>query len=470
MDGRPFPWRATAAYAGMIGGAVTLFFWVCRLGVGLAPPALPALAPSRAVPTAAPDGLMHVLLALLVVILAARTVGWLCARWGQPPVIGEVVAGILLGPSLLGRLAPGVGAFLFPPAVVPVLGALSQIGIVLFMFVVGVQMDTAHMRRRRRSALAISHASIVAPFVLGSTLALALYPRLSAPGVSFATFALFLGVAMSVTAFPVLARILTDRGLQQTEMGSLAIGCAAVDDATAWCLLALVAGVARGQVTASVLTIALAAAYVAAMLAAGRPLLRRALAADEAGGPPRRRSIALLLVGLLASALTAEVVGIHAVFGAFLFGAVVPRGSRVARELAGRLEDLVAVLLLPAFFLVTGLRTEMGLVRGLEEWLPCLAIIAVACLGKFGGTFLAARVTGMAWRPAAFLGVLMNTRGLMELIVLNMGLEMGILSPPLFAMMVFMAVTTTVATAPLLVLLERMHGSAREGTAEKAPA
>jgi Kef-type K+ transport system membrane component KefB len=454
-DGRTVSLRAGVGYGLMIGGAALAFLWICRLGAGSLAPSPAGVAPARAARVPAPDALMHLLLALLVVILAARAVAALCRRWGQPPVIGEVIAGILLGPSVLGRLAPDVAGFLFPPAVIPLLGVLAQVGVVLFMFLVGTQVDSGHLRRRTHVAVAISHASIVAPFVLGAALALVLYPRLSTAAIPFGTFALFIGVAMSVTAFPVLARILKDRGLVQTEVGALAIGCAAVDDATAWCLLAVVVGVARAKLSSSFTTLALALVYVAVMLVVVRPLLRRVLLRGGNGGGTHPAAITIVLIGLVASALATEAIGIHALFGAFLLGALVPRDAGFTREIGDRMEDFVTVLLLPAFFAVTGLRTQIALLDGGEEWLLCLAVVAVACVGKFGGTLAAARLTGLGWAAAASLGVLMNTRGLMELIVLNVGLDLGLISPTLFAMMVLMAVVTTVATTPLLAALER---------------
>jgi Kef-type K+ transport system membrane component KefB len=368
-------------------------------------------------------------------------------------VVGEVVGGILLGPSVLGRLAPQAAAFVFPPDVLPLLAVLSQVGVILFMFLVGLQLDAGHLREKGHAVVAISHASIVLPFVLGTTLALVLYPRLSTSDVPFTNFALFLGVAMSITAFPVLARILRDRGMDTTRIGTIAISCAAVDDVTAWCLLALVIAVARNQAGSALLTAALVLAYVAFMLAAARPALRRLARRVDGSGEAPRGAVAAVLIGLVASALATDAIGIHALFGAFFLGALVPRGSRLGRELAARIEDLVVVLLLPGFFAVTGLRTQLGLVHGLDQWLLCLAILAVACLGKMGGALVAARVSGLPWRDAAALGVLMNTRGLMELIVLNVGLDLKLISGTLFAMMIFMAVVTTVATGPLLTAL-----------------
>jgi Kef-type K+ transport system membrane component KefB len=267
--------------------------------------------------------------------------------------------------------------------------------------------------------------------------------------VSFTSFALFMGVAMSITAFPVLARILTDRGLARTELGVVALGCAAIDDVTAWCLLAFIVGIARAQVGEGLLVTAGALGYLTGMLWIARPLLRR-VAARWTTEPLPRDAVAGVFVALLLSALAAEVIGIHAIFGAFVLGAIIPQESVVARTVTRQLEHLVTVLLLPAFFAFTGMRTRIDLVSGLEPWLLCGLIILTATLGKFGGTLAAARLTGLGWRTAAALGTLMNTRGLMELIVLNIGLDLRVISPPLFAIMVVMALVTTMATAPVL--------------------
>ena len=317
------------------------------------------------------------------------------------------------------------------------------------MFLVGLDLNPDHLKSKAHSTVAISHASIVAPFLLGAILALWLYPSLAPADVSFTSFALFMGVAMAITAFPVLARILTDRGMERTELGTLALGCAAADDVTAWCLLAFVVGVAQSNLTAAVMTIGLAVGYIAFMFLLARPLVHRWLHSTEES-TVSSGVIAWVIVALLVSALVTEAIGIHAIFGAFLLGAVIPHHSAIARVLRNKLEEIVTILFLPAFFAFTGMRTEIGLVRGPQEWLVCVIIIAVATLGKFGGTWVAARLSGLDSRMSASLGILMNTRGLMELIVLNIGLDLGVISPTLFAMMVLMAITTTVATSPVL--------------------
>jgi Kef-type K+ transport system membrane component KefB len=332
---------------------------------------------------------------------------------------------------------------------------VAQVGVILFMFLVGLELDTRLLKERSHSTLAISHASIVLPFLLGSGLALVLYPLLSTQQVGFTNFALFMGVSMSVTAFPVLARILTDRGMQRSKLGVVALACAAVDDATAWCLLAIVVGIVRARASDSLLTLALTLVYVTTMLAAVRPIVRRLVHRQELVGKLSRSATATVFIGLLLSALATEAIGIHALFGAFVLGAIIPHESRLAQEIIRKLEDLVIVLLLPAFFAFTGMRTQIGLLEGATDWLFCGVIILVACLGKFGGSAIAARLSGLGWHESAALGVLMNTRGLMELIVLNLGLDLGVISPRLFAMLVIMAVVTTLMTTPALQLLYR---------------
>lgn len=395
------------------------------------------------------DVLFHVLLALATIIVVGRVLGAALSRLGQPPVLGEVVAGILLGPSLLGAISPQTMEFLFPPRVLPHLGVLAQLGVILYMFLVGLELNGELLRARVGATLAIAQAGMVVPFLLGLALAWRLHADFAPEGVSHGTFALFMGVALSITAFPVLARILTDRGMDKSELGVLALGAAATADVTAWCLLAVAVGVAKAQLDGAFRTIVLALVFVGAMLGVVRPLAARWLRRFPGDDVPGHVTVVVMLALLLA-ALTTEAIGIHAVFGAFLLGAIIPHDSAVARAFTRKLEDVVAVLLLPAFFAYTGLRTQIGLVAGPEQWVICAVIILAATAGKFGGTFVAARLLGMKGRTSAALGVLMNTRGLMELIVLNIGLDLGVISPTLYAMMVLMALTTTLAATPVL--------------------
>ena len=397
--------------------------------------------------------LVKVLLALTVIMITARIVGWLFARINQPAVIGEVVGGILLGPSLLGRLFPEAAAFLLPLDAAPFLGVIAQIGVILYMFLIGLELDLGVLRARLSMTIVIASASIVVPFALGGALAFGLFESLAPAGVPFSSFLLFIGVSMSITAFPVLARILGDRGLKKTPMGTLALTCAAINDAIAWCLLALVVGVMQATPAEAIRTVVLTFGYIAMMLTAGRAIVVRAVAKLDRSARIGEQSLALVLVAVLLSAVATEFIGIHAIFGAFLIGAIIPHHSRVSAQAHERLADIVRVMFLPAFFAFTGLRTEIGLMQTAEDWLLCGVIIVVATVGKFGGTTLAAKITGLDWRDSAALGILMNTRGLVELIVLNIGLDLGVITPRLFTMLVIMALVTTMATSPILMAL-----------------
>lgn len=399
--------------------------------------------------------LVKVLLALTVIMITARIVGSLFSRINQPAVIGEVVGGILLGPSLLGRIAPETAAVLLPAETAPVLNVISQLGVILYMFLVGLELDLGVLRTRLSTTVVISQASIVVPFALGAALALVLFESLSPGGVTFSSFVLFFGVSMSITAFPVLARILGDRGLQKTPMGTLALTCAAINDAIAWCLLAFVVGVMQATPMAAIRTVGLTFVYIAVMLTMGRTLVVRAVTRLDRSAHIGEQTLAFVLVAVLLSAVATEFIGIHAIFGAFLLGAIIPHHSRVSKLAHERLADIVRVLFLPAFFAFTGLRTEIGLLEGVQDWLLCGVIIIVAIVGKFGGTTVAARLMGLDWRDSAALGILMNTRGLVELIVLNIGLDLGVVTPRLFTMLVIMALVTTMATSPILMWLLR---------------
>ena len=446
-----------ALYAAILAATLAAFFLVRAAGEGLvAPPRATGPVFGARDVGASRDALAPVLGALIVVVAAARGLGVAFRRLGQPPVVGEVLAGILLGPSFLGWLSPGAAATLVPPEAAPALRVLAEIGVVLFMFLVGLELDLGLLARRTRATVAVSHASIVVPFLLGSTLALWLYPVVGTADVPFTIFALFLGVAMSVTAFPVLARILRELGLQKTELGAIALGCAAVDDVTAWILLALVVGVARASLADAARTLVLTASYVLLLATLVRPRVARLVRRLDRRDAMPESIVAGACVALLASAFITESIGIHAVFGAFALGALVPHDARLADDLERRLGDPVRILLLPAYFAYTGLRTQIGLLAGPTEWTLAAAIIATASLGKFGGSYVAARLTGLGTRAAASLGVLLNTRGLIELVVLNIGLDLGVISPTLFAIMVVMALVTTIATTPVVARLMRV--------------
>jgi len=399
--------------------------------------------------------LVKVLLALTVITITARIVGALFARLNQPAVIGEVVGGILLGPSLLGRIAPDAAAVVLPADTAPILNVIAQLGVILYMFLVGLELDLGVLRTRAKTTIAISSAGIIVPFTLGVLLASSIFDVYAQDGVEFMPFALFLGVSMSITAFPVLARILSDHQLQRTPMGIMALTCAAIGDATAWCLLAFVVGVTEATTGGAVATLVLTAIYVALMLTAGRRLMRAAITRLDASIAVGEQSLAIVLIAVLLSAAATEFIGVHAIFGAFLLGAIIPHHSATARHVREKIEDVVRVLLLPAFFAFTGLRTQIALVETLNDWLMCLMIIVIATAGKFGGATLAARFSGLDWRDGAALGILMNTRGLVELIVLNIGLDLGVLTPRLFTMLVIMALVTTLMTSPILMALLR---------------
>lgn len=449
--------REALIYAVLLSAAVFLYLIIRKYGDQLAQPTRAAA--QLGVAAAGPPGghdadvMVHILLALSVVIACARLGGMLFRFLHQPAVVGEIVAGIMLGPSLLGHVWPGAFTYLLPPAVAPFLDVLAQLGIILYMFLVGLELDPVQVARHGRAAVAISHASIVTPFLLGTLLALLLYPQVAAAGIPFTGFSLFMGVSMSVTAFPVLSRILTDLGINKTPLGITALTCAAVDDVTAWCLLAVVVGVVEAHGSDSVITIAMAVAYIVLMTVLVRPTVGRLTLRQETTGHLTQGMMAIVFVLLLLSALATDLIGIHAMFGAFALGAIIPSDSKLAHDMTDRLEDVLVVLLLPTFFALTGLRTEIGLVSGLHEWMLCGLIIAVASIGKFGGSFVAARLTGSSWRDASAIGVLMNTRGLAELIVLNIGLQLRVINPRMFAMLVVMSLVTTLATSPVLRLI-----------------
>ena len=392
-----------------------------------------------------------VLVEVLIVIALSRIVG-LGFRWiKQPQVIGEIVAGIMLGPSLFGLVAPDLAAAVFPAEAVPFLNVLSEIGLIFFMFLIGLELNPKYLKNNLDTAILTSHVSILVPFSLGSLLALLLYPIVSNNSVSFTAFALFLGAAMSITAFPVLARIITEHNLQNTKLGTLALTCAAVDDVTAWCLLAVAIAVTRtNSMIGALPTIFEALIYIAFMLTVVRWFLQRLSKHYNRTGRLTQLVLAGIYMGVVASALITEWIGIHLIFGAFLLGVAMPKNAGLTRELAEKTEDFVLIFLLPIFFAYSGLRTQIGLLNSPELWLLCAAVLGVAIIGKYVGTYAAARVCGISKREASALGWMMNTRGLTELIVLNIGLSLGVISPILFTMLVIMALVTTFMTSPLL--------------------
>jgi Kef-type K+ transport system membrane component KefB len=378
--------------------------------------------------------------------------GWLFRRWGQPAVIGEMVGGLLLGPSFLGSFFPGFQQLLIPPSSFGSLGNLASLGVVLYMFLVGLEFDSSQLKGKQKPAWVISPTSVLVPFVLGVLLAAVLYDIYSSPETPFLNFALFIGVSMSVTAFPVLARILKERNMSQSPLGLLALACAALDDVVAWCLLALVAGLTKtGSVT--ILPVVLGTlGFILAMLFIVKPLLNKYL--------PREGEwlfLPLLIFALACSVIT-DLIGVHALFGAFIAGVVVSAKHPAVGQIENRMQDFVRYVLLPLFFAYSGLRTEILSLNSSMDWAFCGFVIVVAIGGKFGGTLVASRLTGLSWKDASILGVLMNTRGLVELVVLNVGLDLGILTPRLFSILVIMALVTTFMTSPILSLIHRLQG------------
>lgn len=407
--------------------------------------------------------LSRVVVQAVLIVAISRVLGLLLRRIGQPMVIAEIVSGIVLGPSLFGWLCPDLWHALFPLESIALLSLLSQVGLVLFMFLVGLELDLTLLRGRGHASLVISNSSIALPFALGAGLAVYLHPQLADASVPLLSFTLFMGAALSVTAFPVLARILNERRLLQTKIGVLSITSAAINDVTAWCMLAFVVSIVRSTGISSALwTTLLTLLYMLVMFFFVRPLLARVAARSLGRDGLNHNVVAATLIALLLSSLVTEFIGIHALFGAFLLGAMLPKTDGFAATLAERLEDLVLVFFLPLFFAVSGLRTQVGLINTAQAWCQLGLILAAACLGKFGGSALAARFTGLTWRESSAIGVLMNTRGLMELVVLNIGLDLGVISPTLFTLMVLMALLTTFVTSPLLQLIFPHEQKTRE--------
>jgi Kef-type K+ transport system membrane component KefB len=396
------------------------------------------------------------LLQIITIIIVARLFGWICKSIGQPTVIGEIAAGIFLGPSLVGMFFPGFSAFLFPSQSLGNLQFLSQIGLILFMFIIGMELDLKVLKSKAQEAIVISHASIILPFALGVGVALYIYQQFAPEGISFLSFALFIGIALSITAFPVLARIVQERGLSRTKLGTMVITCAATDDITAWCILAAVIAIVKaGSFVSSIYTIILAGTYVFFMLKVLKPVLKRLGDYYSYKEGLTKPVVAIFFVILMLSAYCTEVIGIHALFGAFMAGVIMPSNQSFRNIFIEKVEDVSMVLLLPLFFVFTGLRTQIGLLNDPYLWQVTGLIIAAAVTGKFVGSAVAARFVNQSWRDSLIIGSLMNTRGLMELVVLNIGYDIGVLSPEIFAMMVIMALATTCMTGPALDLIDR---------------
>lgn len=400
------------------------------------------------------EPLAILLLQIITIILTARIFGWIFRKIGQPSVIGEMIAGIVLGPSLVGMYFPEFFEALFPVASLANLKFLSQIGLILFMYVIGMELDLSALRNKANDAVVISHASIIFPFALGTALAYFIFTDFAPKGIAFSSFSLFLGIAMSITAFPVLARIVQERGIHKTKLGTIVITCAAADDITAWCLLATVIAIVKaGSLISSLYVIAMAVAYVFLMLKLVKPFLARVGALKNSRQSLSKPVVAIFLLTLIISAYVTEIIGIHALFGAFMAGAIMPENARFRGIIIEKVEDVSVILLLPLFFVFTGLRTQIGLIDDVELWKMTGIIIVVAVAGKFLGSALAAKFVGQSWRDSFTIGALMNTRGLMELIVLNIGLDLGVLTTEVFTMMVIMALVTTFMTGPALDLI-----------------
>src|SRR5690606_23331427 len=436
-------------YIGIMGGFSALMYWVVLMGAQLEQ-GKNIVRPSEG--EAAWDefkaslsyNLEHPLAILIAqmitIILIARLFGWICKKIGQPSVVGEMIAGIILGPSLVGMYFPEFSSALFPAESLGNLQVLSQIGLILFMFMVGMELDLKTIKNKAHDAVVISHASIIVPFALGMVLAFFIYDALAPNGIEFSSFGLFVGISMSITAFPVLARIVQERGIHKTRLGTVVIICAAADGFKAWCMLAAVIAIVKaGSFVSSLYVILLAIAYVLLMIKVLRPFLARIGNLYSSRGSLSKPIIAIFFVTLLLSSLATEVIGIHALFGAFMAGAIMPDNVKFRDLFIEKVEDVALVLLLPLFFVFTGLRTQIGLINDPHLWSITGMIILVAVVGKFVGSALTAKFVGQKWKDSLAIGALMNTRGLMELVVLNIGYDLGVLTPEVFAMMVIMA-------------------------------
>ncbi len=464
--------KNTFFYIIVTGGCIALMYWIVVLGGDLEKGrdiVIPDTGASQwqAFIDSLVLNLEHPLAILLAqvvtIILVARFFGWMCKRIGQPAVIGEIGAGIILGPSLFGLYFPEFSATLFPTESLGNLQFLSQIGLILFMFVVGMELDLKVLRNKAEEAVVVSHASIVIPFTLGIGLAYFIYDAFAPTGVQFVSFALFLGIAMSITAFPVLARIVQERGMHKTRLGTIVITCAAADDITAWCMLAAVIAIVKaGSFVSALYVIGMAVVYVFLMIKVVRPFLKRVGDLHNSREKLSKPIVAIFFISLIFSAYATEVIGIHALFGAFMAGAIMPDNVKFRSIFIEKVEDVALVLLLPLFFVFTGLRTEIGLLNDPYLWKITGLIILVAVAGKFLGSALAAKFVGQSWKDSLTVGALMNTRGLMELVVLNIGYDLGVLTPEIFAMMVIMALVTTFMTGPALDLINWAFKSRQE--------
>jgi Kef-type K+ transport system membrane component KefB len=468
--------RNSIFYIGVIGGFSILMYWIIQMGVKL------ETGRNLKIPTSDKtqwseflDSLiknLHHPLALLLaqivtIIFVARIFGWICIKIKQPAVIGEMIAGIVMGPSLIGMYFPEFSAVLFPTESLGNLQFLSQIGLILFMYIVGMEIDMKILRNKAHDAVVISHASIIIPFVLGMGLAYYIYDEFAPADVQFTSFGLFAGIAMSITAFPVLARIVQERGIHKTRLGTIVITCAAADDITAWCILAVVIAIVKaGSFGSALYTVLLALGYVFLMIKVVRPFLKRIGDLYATSEKLSKPIVAIFFLTLVVSSYLTEIIGIHALFGAFIAGAIMPENIRFRNLFIEKVEDVALVLLLPLFFVFTGLRTQIGLLNEPYLWKIAGLIFIVAVVGKFVSSTLAAKFVGQNWKDSLSIGALMNTRGLTELVALNIGYDLGVLSPELFSMFVIMALATTFMTGPTLDFINWIFKSSKEETEE----
>lgn len=459
-------YKNTLLYISLIGACTALMYWVVKQGVALEHNVATVVSDKsvfenfiQTIQHNLQNPLALLLAQIVTIVLVARAFGWFCKKIGQPSVIGEIIAGIALGPSFLGMHFPEFSMTLFPVESLGNLSFLSQIGLILFMFVIGMELDLKVLKNKAHDAVLISHSSIIIPFALGMTLAYFIFTSFAPDGVEFLSFGLFLGISMSITAFPVLARIVQERGLHKSRIGTIVITCAAADDITAWCLLAAVIAIVQaGSFMSSLYIMVLAVIYVILMLKLVRPFLAKVGRGQTNRKGMSKSFVAIFLLTLIVSSYCTEVIGIHALFGAFMTGAIMPDNVRFREAFMEKVEDIAVVLFLPLFFVYTGLRTEIGLLNEPYLWKITGIIILVATVGKFLGSALTAKFVGISWRDSLTIGALMNTRGLMELIVLNIGFDLGVLTGEIFAMMVIMALATTFMTGPLLDLINFMFG------------
>lgn len=464
-------------YLVIIGTFSALIYWIISMGKTTLEEGrgivsiVSAVNPFREFLNSLQDNLYHsialLILQIIIIIIAARFFGWVFKKMGQPSVIGEILAGIVLGPSLLGLYFPEVSGFLFPSQSLGNLQILSQIGLILFMFIIGMELNLKALQSKAHDAIVISHASIIIPFSLGVGLAYFIYQEHAPEHIEFASFALFMGISLSITAFPVLARIIQERGIHKTKLGAVVITCAAADDITAWCLLAAVIAIVKaGSVVSSLYTIVFALAYVFFMIKIVRPFLTKIGQMYQSEKQLSQSVVALFFIILLLSAFITETIGIHALFGAFMAGAIMPDNINFRKIFIGKIEDVALVLFLPIFFVISGLRTEIGLINDPALWEITGLIILLAIIGKFVGSAIAAKFVGQNWKDSLTIGALMNTRGLMELVALNIGYELGVLKAEVFAMMVIMALVTTFMAGPILKLINKIFKDKKDETVE----